>query len=228
MGKRRVPRYRRRPDGREAQRTPRERIAADLSLQAPNNSYSPRLYYDDEPFVCVDCGTEEVWTAKQQQWWYEVAKGPIYSRAIRCLACRREKRAEREAGANPDNRPIRTVPELMTLVRAEIEPAIQSAGFVFASRSKASRYAKRFWIDYQRPGEMFSFAFEEPPRLIAELLNDNGDCRIVALSEFKDPRNRAGIMATVREFAAAVIEFTKNLRRQPPPPPPEHHATNAP
>lgn len=218
MGKRRVPRYRRGPDGRELPRHARGRITADLSKQAPNNSIAPPLYYDDHPFVCVDCGAEEVWTAKQQQWWFEVVKGHVYSRAIRCLACRRARRAERDADANSTNRPIKTVPELMQLVRAEIEPAIQSAGFVYASRSKASRsrrYDNRVWIDYQRPGQLFSFAFEQPARLIAELLNESGDCRIIALTPFESARNRAEIMGTVQEFAMAVNQFMTGLRGAP-------------
>ncbi|MFI4875628.1 MAG: zinc-ribbon domain containing protein [Blastopirellula sp. JB062] len=49
------------------------------------------------PICCVDCGTEEVWTAMQQKWWYEVMKGAIHSRAIRCRACRRKRRAIRRA-----------------------------------------------------------------------------------------------------------------------------------
>jgi predicted RNA-binding Zn-ribbon protein involved in translation (DUF1610 family) len=64
------------------------RIPADTSQQAPNNSYSPKLFYEDMPFVCVDCGKDEIWTAKQQKWWYEVAKGNIQSTAVRCRACR--------------------------------------------------------------------------------------------------------------------------------------------
>lgn len=73
-----------------------EVIMADLSKQAPNNSWSPRTYYRDQEFTCKDCGAVEVWTARQQQWWYEVAKGPIYSSAVRCRACRQKRRAERE------------------------------------------------------------------------------------------------------------------------------------
>jgi hypothetical protein len=34
-----------------------------------------RGYYRDESFTCRDCGVVEVWTATQQKWWYEVAKG---------------------------------------------------------------------------------------------------------------------------------------------------------
>jgi hypothetical protein len=63
---------------------PKGAVLADLSQQAPNNSYSPPLYYVDRPFTCEDCGREEVWTASQQKWYYEVAKGPIYATAVRC------------------------------------------------------------------------------------------------------------------------------------------------
>lgn len=68
-------------------------VAADLSQQAPNNSYAGKpLYYVDQPFTCRDCGREEVWTATQQKWYYEVAKGSLYGRAVRCRACRRRRR----------------------------------------------------------------------------------------------------------------------------------------
>ena len=68
---------------------------ADTALLARlNNSYDamPR-YYADRPFRCRDCGAEEVWTAKQQKWWYEVVKANINSGATRCLPCRRARRA---------------------------------------------------------------------------------------------------------------------------------------
>ena len=59
---------------------------------APYNYDSPdfvaRGFYADRPFVCEKCGEPQVWTAEQQKWWYEVAKGSIYSIAKRCRACR--------------------------------------------------------------------------------------------------------------------------------------------
>ena len=66
------------------------------TLLAPNNSYGApdfvcRGYYVDRPFRCVDCGKEEVWTGTQQKWWYEVAKGFVYTTAVRCRLCRRKK-----------------------------------------------------------------------------------------------------------------------------------------
>jgi hypothetical protein len=85
---RRVPRYLRGSETNKRPDIPSDSIPADLSQQAPNNSYSPRTFYRDYEFSCIDCGSPEIWTAEQQKWWYEVAKGPIYSVARRCRACR--------------------------------------------------------------------------------------------------------------------------------------------
>ena len=76
MAKRRkLPRYKQEA---EAVVPVRHRIPADTNQQAPNNSYGPPvLFYEDIPFTCCDCGAEEVWTAEQQKWSYEVAKGAI-------------------------------------------------------------------------------------------------------------------------------------------------------
>ncbi|WLD14561.1 zinc-ribbon domain containing protein [Planctellipticum variicoloris] len=54
-----------------------------------------RGYYLDQPFTCVDCGKDEVWTATQQKWWYEVAKGDVFTTARRCRICRRRDRERR-------------------------------------------------------------------------------------------------------------------------------------
>ena len=79
---------------------------------APNGSYSrpefvERGYYSDQPFDCIDCGKSEVWTAQQQKWWYEVAKGDIFTIARRCRDCRRK---ERERRANAQRKPSERVP----------------------------------------------------------------------------------------------------------------------
>jgi len=68
-------------------------------LLAPDNSYGApafvaRGYYIDLDFECVDCKSEELWRATQQKWWYEVAKGNVWTLARRCRACRRAKRDE--------------------------------------------------------------------------------------------------------------------------------------
>jgi Probable zinc-ribbon domain len=75
-------------------------VPVNEQLLAPNNSYGApdfvrRGYYTDIPFRCVDCGKEEIWTGTQQKWWYEIAKGFVYSTAIRCRACRRKERDRR-------------------------------------------------------------------------------------------------------------------------------------
>lgn len=67
------------------------------SLLASYNSYGDpefvsRGYYLDVDFACIDCGAKETWTATQQKWWYEVAKGDVFSTAIRCRSCRRKER----------------------------------------------------------------------------------------------------------------------------------------
>ena len=75
---------------------PQGSLLADTSRHAPHNSYDPPLYYVDTPFTCVDCGVEQVWTAEQQKWYYEVAKGSIYGRAKRCRECRTKRREQNE------------------------------------------------------------------------------------------------------------------------------------
>jgi hypothetical protein len=72
-------------------------VPVNYQLLMPNNSYgfsdfAFRGYYFDLPFDCVNCGKAEVWTAHQQKWWYEVAKGEQYSTARRCRACRKKER----------------------------------------------------------------------------------------------------------------------------------------
>ncbi len=76
---------------------PPDAVAADTSQQVPNNSYdSPPTFYVDIHFKCCDCSTEETWTAKQQKWYYEVAKGTLYATAVRCRACRDRIKAEKD------------------------------------------------------------------------------------------------------------------------------------
>ena len=57
--------------------------------------YAPHGYYADRPFQCKDCGKDEVWTATQQKWWYEVAKGNPYVVRVRCTPCGRADRRRR-------------------------------------------------------------------------------------------------------------------------------------
>jgi hypothetical protein len=76
--------------------------AVNREALAPHGSYDEpefvtRGFYADMPFDCVECGKAEIWTAAQQKWWYEVAKGNVFTTARRCRACRpreRDRRAE--------------------------------------------------------------------------------------------------------------------------------------
>lgn len=61
-----------------------------------NPGFLIRGYYRDEEFACKDCGKKEIWTAKRQKWWYEVAKGMIFTKAVLCKNCRRKRRIQRE------------------------------------------------------------------------------------------------------------------------------------
>lgn len=86
---------------RAAARAALEReVCVNAAALAPTGSYGwpefvDRGYYVDEPFTCVDCGKFEVWKASQQKWWYEVAKGDMFTKASRCRACRRVERKRR-------------------------------------------------------------------------------------------------------------------------------------
>jgi Probable zinc-ribbon domain len=78
----------------------RGRTTVNATLLAPDNSYSTpdyvmRGYYLDKPFTCKDCGKPEVWSATQQKWWYETAKGGVWTMSTRCRACRRRERERR-------------------------------------------------------------------------------------------------------------------------------------
>ncbi len=55
------------------------------------------LFYVDKEFCCKDCGQIEVWTAKRQKWWYEIAKGAFETTAVLCRACRDRRKHEKEA-----------------------------------------------------------------------------------------------------------------------------------
>ena len=72
-------------------------VQADHSELAHNNTYgSLPDYYHDVVFNCIECGESSLWTAKSQKWWYEIAKGSIWSTASRCSSCRKVRREAKE------------------------------------------------------------------------------------------------------------------------------------
>ncbi len=131
-------------------------ILADLSKQAPNNSYCPPTEYSDTEFTCVDCGKEEVWTVRQQQWWYEVAKGSINAGAIRCRDCRRIDRLVKKAAQWPlSKKPIAVVLETddsqtrrMKQILTKLDPEL-----VMVSRPTTRGWDRGIW--HVLPGTRF-------------------------------------------------------------------------
>lgn len=111
---------------------------ADAGVLGLHNSTWGALptFYLDRAFICRDCGAEEIWTAKQQKWWYEVVHASIESHAVRCLACRRARRAAQAAsregeGANllgDTSQRLRALADSAPtpLARAEVDAALQS------------------------------------------------------------------------------------------------------
>lgn len=178
-GKREVPRYLRDdPVWREVERKrkagiPRDAIEADPSQQAPNNSYSSKTYYQDYEFNCVDCGIPQVWTAEQQQWWYEVAKGPIFSVAVRCRACRKASRAaangEQQGPSTQGPKPIITIRDFLARVRASLDPILHDAGYSFSARSdsRCDRDLFNAWEEYCRGPNMMSLSFNSRERTLS-------------------------------------------------------------
>ena len=83
-----------------------------------------RGYYLDIPFTCASCGSDENWTAAQQKWWYEVAKGSLHSSAKLCRACRRDAR-EHKGKADPLQNPSGWLPR----IRDALQPALLAAGW---------------------------------------------------------------------------------------------------
>jgi len=68
----------------------------------PTNSYGTpefvrRGHYVDMPVNCKACGAAQVWTETQQKWWYESAKGDVWSVAVLCRPCRKREQARRAA-----------------------------------------------------------------------------------------------------------------------------------
>ena len=68
-------------------------LPADHSKLRHVNTYGllPR-YYVEYPFKCQDCGKDDVWTARDQKWYYEEAKGHIDAKAVRCRPCRKKRK----------------------------------------------------------------------------------------------------------------------------------------
>ena len=81
----------------------KDKVLVNAAAHAPTGSYdtpdfTTRGYYVDHVFDCKSCGVAQIWTATQQKWWYEVAKGDVWTVAVLCKPCRAKER-ERKAVA---------------------------------------------------------------------------------------------------------------------------------
>jgi hypothetical protein len=66
---------------------PDEAIPADTSIPA-NSYYSPPMpFYAQEVYCCRDCGKQVVWTPLEKYQYYEIEKGNMYAKRVRCDSC---------------------------------------------------------------------------------------------------------------------------------------------
>jgi Probable zinc-ribbon domain len=194
------------------QELPAGDVAANLALQVPNNSYAAKpLYYVDKPFICRDCGRAEVWSARQQKWFYEVAKGSLYATAVRCAKCRR-LHAERHKGRGDPN-PIKHLGSLMKRIRKAIEPFLFAAGFSLEGM-QYGKNALPAWLDYVRPGLILRCLYQQHhARMIAETVDDAGTYQVVANAVFGGQFTSAQLTERIQEFVATLREYVRVIRQ---------------
>jgi hypothetical protein len=184
---------------------PKNAVAADSAQQVPNNSYSPPpRYYVDREFQCIDCGRKEIWTATQQKWYYEVAKGSLYSGAVRCRACRR-KHKETHSGRGDPN-PIKHVGSLRKHIRSRIAPVLIEAGYKF-DRQSGKDEPWLVWIEYASPVRIIRCMFDSGRgHLTAESLDDT-EWKSVVDVETGDAGSTTVLLERIDQFADRIREF---------------------
>lgn len=64
-------------------------------LQLPTMGY-PEFAYADKPMTCEDCGVDFVFSASEQQFWYERLQFVTYSFPKQCPKCRHERRVQKK------------------------------------------------------------------------------------------------------------------------------------
>ena len=85
----------------ERQALAKREVMVNPANLSPTGSYDTpdfvaRGYYMDRPFHCKSCGLAQNWTATQQKWWYESAKGDVWTTATMCRPCRLRERQRKE------------------------------------------------------------------------------------------------------------------------------------
>ena len=164
-----------------------------------------RGYYVDVPFTCRTCGSEEVWTARQQKWWYEVAKGSRDSGPGGCRPCRRQARATRLAEQDPKPvDPYKTPGRVLAAAEAARGPDLRAAGFRRV-RARGNRPRHLRWAEFERAGgDLLVVIFDRRHhRLTAERMAANGDDLIaLAAVDFTWGLARDAIEARLAAFVA--------------------------
>jgi hypothetical protein len=69
----------------------------EAKARASTPDFVARGFYVDMPFACKACGQAQIWTAAQQKWWYEAAKGDVWTIAVLCRPCRLGERKRKSA-----------------------------------------------------------------------------------------------------------------------------------
>lgn len=197
---------------RDAERSsiPDGAVIADPTKQVPNNSYGgPVLYYVDVAFTCIDCGKREIWTAHQQQWYYEVARGSLHATAVRCRNCRKIRARTHNGKGDPN--PIKHEGTLIKRVQSALAPAIAAAGFEFARKAPLPTRGS-IAIDYSRDDLVLTCWYDRPiATLIAETIDRSANCTQIARVPFNSSRPGSQIVDRMAEFCAAVTQYLLTL-----------------
>lgn len=211
--KRRIPKYRQQEKpASESPRLPDGAVAADTSQQGPYDSYEMRpTYYMDKPFTCIDCGVPQVWTAEQQKWYYEVAKGSMYATAVRCRACRRKRRET--LGRTGDPNPIKSPYSLMKRIAQALATSAAQAGFGTPKKSRLATWGS--WaLDYSKDGSILTCSFDrQVATLSAEMMVDD-QVTIIAKMPLEAPRNQVQLLEKIQEFASAVSAYLMDFAKR--------------
>ncbi|MCA9038292.1 MAG: zinc-ribbon domain-containing protein [Planctomycetaceae bacterium] len=199
---------------RKAERSlfPEGAVIADPSKQVPNNSCgAPVLFYVDKPFTCIDCGKSEIWSAQQQQWYYEVARGSLYATAVRCRECRKVHAGIHSGHGDPN--PIKHEGTLMKRVQTGIAAVIAETGFKFVSKSHPPTKGT-ITLDYERDDLLLTCWYHRnSATLIAETMDRCAQCSEMVRVAFNAPQSGLQVVDRIEEFSAAVTRHLLALSR---------------